>query len=176
MTWHRSASDDDVRRVFVQRSPGEESIISLITHFSPGIQKEQSLVKEQLQRNRHTRAERAVCVCVMRKFKTSELGKKKKRKGKLDCALRPGRRAGKKKEQDASGSAEAAENSNSAIRPADAFDRQHTRAHTRTRDVICSREATVFWSSRMIDRFHRYTSSSVSHILFQHFDPFNPTS
>lgn len=95
MTWHRSASGDDVRRVFVQRSPGEESIISLITHFSPGIQKEQSLVKEQLQRNRHTRAERAVCV--MRKFKTSELGKKKERKGKLDCALRPGRRAEKKK-------------------------------------------------------------------------------
>lgn len=74
----------------------------------------------------------------------------------------------KKKEQDVSGSAEAAENSNSAIRPADAFDR-HTRARTRTRDVICSREATVFWSSRMIDRFHRYTSSSVSLILFQHF-------
>jgi len=59
--WHRSESEDDVRRVFTQRFPLMErrSIISLIAYFDTGIRKKkQILVKEQLQRNLYTRAER----------------------------------------------------------------------------------------------------------------------
>lgn len=106
----------------------------------------------------------------MRKFRASERAREEKKKGKLDCSL--SRSTSRKKEQDVLGSTEAAENSNSQYVPPmfstgiGANTYMHIYAYA---GCYLQPRATVFWSSRMIDRFHRYTSSSVSHILFQHF-------